>query len=123
MGTPGPFPLATLCSFLPQEAATVRGPENSDVFPPPRSSAVAVTLCPTGTAWEGVKVKVTLPLELVLTALLPISFYHSLPEGLEKSSTTKGSCTELPDVQSFARSASSEQGVDFVTASGILNYE
>jgi hypothetical protein len=50
VATPGPFASATLCSFLPQEAATVRGPENSEVFPPPRSSAVAVTVCPTGTA-------------------------------------------------------------------------
>ncbi len=53
--------------------------------------AVAVTVCPTGTAWEGVKVKVTLPLELVLAFLLPMNVWPSLPEGLEKNCTKKGS--------------------------------
>ena len=35
--------------------------------------------------------KVTLPLELVLTFLLPINVWPSLPEGLEKNCTKKGS--------------------------------
>ncbi len=74
---------------------TVRGPENSEVSPSTESVAVAVTVWPAGTAWEGTKLKVTLPLELVLTALLPRNFCPSLPEGLEKNSTTKGSLRVL----------------------------
>jgi hypothetical protein len=38
------------------------------------------------------------PLELVPMAFLLTNIYPSLPEGWEKSSTTKRSCTKLPDV-------------------------
>jgi len=63
-------------------ATTVLGAENSELLRP-ASVAVAVILCPAGTAWEGAKAKFARPSALVVTAFCPRTFLPSSPEGLE----------------------------------------
>jgi hypothetical protein len=77
----------------PLASATDLGAENSEVPTAVTSSnvgrAVAVTVCPTGTLAAGEKAKLALPLVSVTTIFWPTNFLPSLPEGLEKNSTTK----------------------------------
>ena len=68
--------------------STFLAAENSEVFLPLVSMAVAVIL-PFRTFKAGLKVKVTLPLPSVLTPVWPMNFWPSLPEALEKNCTRK----------------------------------
>ncbi len=63
-GTPHPVARVLAAFYL---ATTVLGAENSEVLRP-ASVAVAVILCPAGTAWEGAKAKAARPSALVVTA-------------------------------------------------------
>jgi hypothetical protein len=63
-------------------ATTGLGAENSEVLRP-ASVAVAVILCPAGTALEGANGKVARPSALVVTAFCPRTFLPSSPDGSE----------------------------------------
>ncbi len=54
------------------------GVENSEVLPP---GPLAVTLCPAGTAWAKLLVKLTSPSTSVVTLFWPRNFLPSLPDG------------------------------------------
>jgi hypothetical protein len=66
----------------------VRIPESSEVSPVNSLVAVAVIVCPTGTAFDGVKAKEPLPVwgPTVTSAFWPMKVLpSSVPEGLEKN--------------------------------------